>query len=255
MKLNSKLTLSYAVLACIACTLSAADNTKINTLIISGDDVDAHPWIKTQAEYRQMLLDSGKFDVRISEDMNILESAKALAKYDLIFFIRANVSGEALSDQAKANLEYFLSNGKGLVINHMASGSFPEWLEFKKMCGVYWSPKDGSGHAPGTYVFDVTIQDKNHPITKDMDTFQADDELYSALVVAPDTQYNILATGVTTFKGHEGEIEPLAITLNYGKGRVFHQCFGHTEKSLQKEGVRELIVKGSEWAATGKVTQ
>ena len=84
MKLNSKLTLSYAVLACIACTLSAADNTKINTLIISGDDVDAHPWIKTQAEYRQMLLDSGKFDVRISEDMNILESAKALAKYDLI---------------------------------------------------------------------------------------------------------------------------------------------------------------------------
>ena len=247
------------LLACVislgmATGLSAADK-KINALFISGDDVGAHQWRVTQEEYRNMLLDSGKFDVRISEDMNILESSKALNKYDLIFFVRSNVSGEPLSDQAKANLEYFVNNGKGLVINHMASGSFPEWLEFKKMCGVYWSPKDGSGHAPGTHVFDVTVTNQDHPVTKGMENFQADDELYSALVVAPDTKYEILATGKTTFEKRKGMNEPLAITVNYGKGRVFHQCFGHDQKALKQKGVRDLVIRGSEWAATGSVTE
>lgn len=251
MKSQKNILISCIIALATVCTISAADK-KINTLIISGDDVGAHNWRVTQEEYRSMLLDSGNFDVRISEDMNILESSKALAKYDLIFFVRANVSGEPLSDQAKANLEYFVGNGKGLVVNHMASGSFPEWLEFKKMCGIYWSPKDGSGHAPGTHVFDVTIQDKDHPITQGMETFQADDELYSALVITPGVDFNILATGKTTYKGHEGEDEPLAITLNYRNGRVFHQCFGHDKKALQQKGVREIIVKGSEWAAGEK---
>ncbi len=250
--MNKKIiALTSAIVLSLVCSASAAE--KINTLIISGDDVGAHPWRITQEEYRNMLLNTGKFDVRISEDMNILESSKALAKYDLIFFVRANVSNEPLSDQAKANLEYFVSNGKGLVINHMASGSFPEWLEFKKMCGIYWSPKDGSGHAPGTYVFDVTVRNQDHPITKGMETFQADDELYSALVVTPGVNFDVLATGKTTFKGREGLDEPLAITLDYGKGRVFNQFFGHDKKALEREGVIKLIQRGSEWAATGSV--
>lgn len=250
--MNKKIfSLAGAIILGFICSATAAD--KINTLIISGDDVGAHPWRLTQEEYRNMLLDTGKFDVRISEDMNILESSKALAKYDLVFFVRSNVSGEPLSDQAKANLEYFVGNGKGLVINHMASGSFPEWLEFKKMCGIYWSPKDGSGHAPGTYVFDVTIRDQEHPVTRGMETFQADDELYSALVVTPGVDFNILVTGKSTFKGREGVDEPLAVTLDYGKGRVFHQFFGHDKKALEQKGVIKLVQRGSEWAATGEV--
>ncbi len=239
------------IATCLAVSTGFAADKKYNALFISGDDVDSHNWRVTQECYRSILLDSGKFDVRICEDMNILESAKALNKYDIVFFVRSNVSGEPLSDQAKANLEYFVSNGKGLVINHMASGSFPEWQEFRNMCGVYWSPRDGSGHAPGTHIFDVTIVDKEHSITKGMSTFQADDELYSALVKAPGVEYNVLCTGKTTYKGHEGKNEPLALTLSYGNGRVFHQCFGHDEKALKMEGVRELILKGSIWAAEG----
>ena len=52
--------------------LSAADK-KINALFISGDDVGAHQWRVTQEEYRAMLLDSGKFDVRISEDGDTMQ--------------------------------------------------------------------------------------------------------------------------------------------------------------------------------------
>ncbi|HQC43379.1 MAG TPA: ThuA domain-containing protein, partial [Verrucomicrobiota bacterium] len=78
-------------------------------------------------------------------------------------------------------------------------------------------------------------------------------ELYSALVVTPGVDFDILVTGKTTFKGREGLDEPLAITLDYGKGRVFHQFFGHDKKALEREGVIKLIQRGSEWAATGSV--
>jgi type 1 glutamine amidotransferase len=40
----------------------------------------------------------------------------------------------------------------------------------------------------------------------------------------------------------------------YGKGRVFSMTLGHDEVSLHFAGLQTLILRGSEWAATGKVT-
>jgi type 1 glutamine amidotransferase len=47
--------------------------------------------------------------------------------------------------------------------------------------------------------------------------------------------------------------EPLAFTVDYGKGRVFQETFGHDGKALQNLTVQKLIQRGCEWAATGKV--
>ena len=51
------------------------------------------------------------------------------------------------------------------------------------------------------------------------------------------------------------QTEPLAFTVESGKGRVFHEAFGHDGKAIKNPVVARLIVQGCEWAATGKVSK
>ena len=47
----------------------------------------------------------------------------------------------------------------------------------------------------------------------------------------------------------------MLMTLNYGKGRVFHTTLGHDVSALSCMGFIVTFQRGTEWAATGKVTQ
>jgi hypothetical protein len=44
------------------------------------------------------------------------------------------------------------------------------------------------------------------------------------------------------------------MTLNYGQGRVFHTVLGHADYSIKCAGFVTTLRRGTEWAATGKVT-
>jgi type 1 glutamine amidotransferase len=55
-------------------------------------------------------------------------------------------------------------------------------------------------------------------------------------------------------KGGTGENEPALMTITYGKGRVFHSILGHDERSVKCVGFVCTLQRGTEWAATGKVT-
>ena len=114
------------------------------------------------------------------------------------------------------------------------------------MVGRYWV-MGKSGHGPRA-PFKVNIKTQDHPITKGMQDFEADDELYAKLL--GDEPINVLATADSDFSK---KTEPLAFTLAYGQGRVFHEAFGHDPKAIKIEGVTKLIQRGCEWAATGKV--
>jgi uncharacterized protein len=49
--------------------------------------------------------------------------------------------------------------------------------------------------------------------------------------------------------------EPMLIVLSCGKGRVFHTLLGHDLAALNSVGFIVTYQRGTEWAATGKVTQ
>jgi type 1 glutamine amidotransferase len=218
---------------------------KIKVLLISGDDVSAHPWREMSEATREVLVASGKFEVRVCEDMFILESANALKNYDLVYLTRYNRVG-TLSDQGKENLLAFVKSGKGFAIAHLASASFPEWDEFKKLCGRNWIMRV-SGHGPRS-VFKTKITTQDHPITKGLEDFETDDELYAKL--QGDTPIKVLAEAYSDWSK---KVEPLVFTLEYGQGRVFHEAFGHDGKATKHAPVANLIVRGCQWAATGKV--
>jgi hypothetical protein len=85
------------------------------------------------------------------------------------------------------------------------------------------------------------------------------DELYSTLR-GPAKNMEILATAYAdTAQGGTGRNEPILITTNYGKGRVFHTVLGHADQgggpAMECVGFIVTFQRGAEWAASGKVTQ
>ena len=81
------------------------------------------------------------------------------------------------------------------------------------------------------------------------------DELYQGQR-GPGENMDILLTAFAKpeMKG-SGTNEPMVFTVAYGKGRVFVNLLGHDEKSTVADpGCAILMLRGTEWAATGKVT-
>jgi type 1 glutamine amidotransferase len=238
--------IGLSVMALAPSNQAADAPAKIKVLLVTGDDVGVHPWREVSQAQREILASSGKFDVKVCEDAGVLDSATTLKRYDVVFLHLYNASTPTLSDTGKENLVNFVKGGKGFVVSHLSSASFKEWDEFKKLCGRYWV-MGASGHGPRN-VFKAKVADKNDPITKGLEDFQADDELYAKL--QGDAPIHVL---VEADSDYSKKTEPLAFTVRYGQGRVFHETFGHDGKALVNESVRKLIARGTEWAATGEV--
>ncbi len=220
---------------------------KIKVLLVTGDDVEpAHNWREVSQALRETLVASGKFNVWVCEDAGVLDSSGSLGRYDLVLLHYYNAKTPTLSAGAKENLAGFVRDGKGLVISHLSSASFKEWEEFPKLCGRYWVMQK-AGHGPRS-VLKTRVVNKEHPITQGLADFEADDELYAKL--QGDAPITVLVEADSDWSK---KTEPLAFIIEYGKGRVFHETFGHDGRALQNPTVQKLIQRGCEWAATGKV--
>jgi len=194
-----------------------------------------------------------------------------LTKYDVIL---SNYNGQPWPEAVQKALEKNLSEGKiGLVIVHAANNSFGGWTEYNKMIGMGWrDPKggdrlylddngkevrvpkgsgDGSGHRT-TGTWPVVVRDPEHPITKGMplEWMHNQDELYDNMR-GPIENIRLLATAFS--KGTKVH-EPMIWTISYGKGRVFHTPMGHDVNAMKCVGFQTTLARGTEWAATGKVT-
>ena len=243
----SVLILGLASLLASTIAAPAADQApKIKVLLVTGDDVAVHPWREVSQALRETLVSSGKFDVTICEDAGVLDSARSLGRYDLVFLHMYNQSAPTLSDAGKENLVSYVKSGHGFAVSHLSSASFKEWDEFAKLCGRHWV-MGKSGHGPRS-VFKTRIADKDHAITQGLSDFEADDELYAKM--EGDAPITVLVDANSDWSK---KVEPLAFIFEYGQGRVFHETFGHDGKALQNASVQKLIQRGCEWAATGKV--
>jgi type 1 glutamine amidotransferase len=176
--------------------------------------------------------------------------------------------------ETQAAFEKYMKEGGAFVSVHAADNSFPNWIEYNKMIGlggwggrteasgpyVYWkdgefvrdtSPGKGGTHG-ARWEFPVDTRNTDHPIMKDIPAYwvHTADELYGNLR-GPAENMTILATALSK---KTGKHEPILMTIDYHKGRIFHTVLGHDETALECVGFITTFTRGTEWAATGKVT-
>ncbi len=234
-------------LTTVAALVSAAGDEKeekkddtIRVLVVTGVDHPGHHWKTTAPAIREVLDKDKRFDVRIIEDHELLAS-DVVFDYDVLFLHFKDYQPIARREQIHENLASFVKQGKGLFVFHFACGAFAQWPEFRNLAGKVWDRKTGHDRRGP---FTVRIVDREHPITRGMQDFQADDELYICL--EGEREVDLLATARSKVTGKD---HPMAFAFRYGEGRVFHTPLGHDAKAIQMPGVAELIRRGCLWVA------
>jgi len=118
------------------------------------------------------------------------------------------------------------------------------------------SPGTAGSHGRRT-PFQVTVRDATHPIMRGLPPvwMHQGDELYARLR-GPGKNMTVLATAHSDPANNgSGRDEPQLMTLTFGKGRVFHTTMGHDVAALSSVDSVVTLQRGTEWVATGKVTQ
>jgi type 1 glutamine amidotransferase len=220
------------------------NQAKIKVLIVTGFDAGAHKWRDTTQQTTAILEGAGKFDVKVSEDIGIFESS-SLGGYDVVVLNYGFWNQPEPSDEAKEALLNYVKSGKGLVSVHFSCSSFQEWDEYRELLGRVWVKGTG-GHGPRGE-FSVKIDKPEHPITAGLSEFTVDDELYAKL--SGDAEIEVLASAYSDWSK---KVEPIVFVKPYGKGRVVHNVLGHDTRARENPTFQTLLVRGVEWAATGK---
>jgi hypothetical protein len=102
--------------------------------------------------------------------------------------------------------------------------------------------------------FQVKFTELDCPVTKGMANFRTTDELWVNARITGSNK--VLAEAfATTENSGSGEMEPILFCGNSGKGRTFTTLLGHDANAMKNLGFQTLLLRGSEWAATGNVTQ
>ena len=275
--MNLAKSLGFIMAMLVASVVLAQD--KIKAMIVDGQN--NHDWKSTTPVLKEVLEKTGRFAVDIATSPAKKAPKEEWAKFHPEFasygVVVLNYQGETWPDDVKKSFEDYMSGGGGLVVYHFAVAGWPEWDNFNKMIGLGWKkntfgdrwfmddrgkwvrqPKGegpGNGHGPA-HVFDVAICDPDHPITKGFPAkwTHIKDELYHGQR-GPAENMHILATAFSkSDKGGTGANEPMAWTVQYGKGRVFVTLLGHDGPATADPGAAALLARGAEWAATEKVT-
>lgn len=255
----------------------------ITVMILDGESGGSyHDWQRVTPALKIMLDETGLFAVTVvtapPPGADVSTFSPAFTTFQAVV-MNYDAPDERWPAALKASFERYISSGGGLVAVHAADNAFPGWSAFNEMTGVggwrgrteqsgpYWHYRDGtlvSDATPGRAgshgrrtPFPVTLRVATHPITKGLPKIwmHQGDELYARLR-GPGKNMTVLATSYSDpANAGSGRDEPQLMVLSYGKGRIFHTTWGHDLNALSSVDFVVTLQRGTEWAATGAVTQ
>ena len=272
------------MLACAVMHICSCQSKPIKALVVSGQN--NHNWQVSHKVLKQILDNSGLFvtDIALTApaggDMTTFKPD--FSQYDVVVL---DYNGDRWPAETDSAFVKYVRKGGGVVIYHAADNAFSGWEEFNRIIalggwegrneksGPYCYLKDGElvldnrpGHG-GSHgqqrEYPMHCRNAKHPITKGLpdNWMHARDEMYDSMR-GPANIKDLLYSGTTDpATGGSGREEPLVFTVDYGKARIFHLMLGHCgptaedNPAMQCVGFQTLLLRGTEWAATGKVKQ
>ncbi|MDR2119953.1 MAG: ThuA domain-containing protein [Tannerella sp.] len=274
----------FVLLSAVLLVTCLSAKQPIKTLLITGQN--NHNWQVSHVVIKQILENSGLFTVDFavspSKDEDMSGFILDFEPYDLIV---VDYNGTPWPEETNRRFVEFTHGGGGIVIYHAADNAFPEWLEYNRICAlggwegrneksgpwVYWkdgklikdtSPGNGGSHGK-QHEYVLNGRNQSHPVTKGLPVKwrHAQDELYDRMRGPGDIDALLFTAYSEPSTNGSGREEPLVFTVKFGKGRIFHTMLGHAgltvndNTAMQCTGFQVLLLRGAEWAATGKVTQ
>ena len=257
--------------------------TPIPVMILDGESAGAyHDWQRTTPVLKRILDETGLFATTVitapPPDGDFATFAPTWTRFKAIV-MNYDAPDERWPAPLKASFEQYVRNGGGLVSVHAADNAFPGWAAYNEMIGIggwrqrtaqagpYWFVRDGqlaSDAAPGPtgshgrrVPFQMAVRDSGHPITRGLPALwmHQGDELYARLR-GPGRRMTVLATAHSVPDNNgTGRDEPMLMAIAFGNGRVFHTTLGHDVNAMSSVDFVVTLQRGSEWAATGEVTQ
>jgi type 1 glutamine amidotransferase len=272
------------VILFLICSLVGCAKKPINVLIVTGQN-GAHNWQASHQILHKYLNDSKIFnaDVTVSPPRGA-DMSQFLPNFSDYKVVVLDYDGDYWSEAAKSAFLNYVRAGGGVVVYHAANNSFPTWKEYNEITGLGgWggrNEKDGPyvyfvddkevrDNSPGTggshgrqHEFIIDLRDSSHPITKGLPQswWHGNDELYDRLR-GPAQNMTVLATAFSDKEtGGTDRDEPVLMTIKWGEGRIFHTVLGHVgggneHPAVECESFIITFLRGTEWAATGKVKQ
>ena len=275
------LSIFAALIALAVLTPRAA--APIPVMILDGESAGSyHDWQRVTPVLKQILDETGLFSTTVvtapPASGNVNSFRPDFTKYQVVV-MNYDAPDERWPAAIKTAFEQYVKSGGGLVPVHGADNAFPGWTAFNEMIGVggwrgrteqagpYWFFRDGklaSDSSPGRagshgrrVPFKITVRDSSHPITRGLPRvwMHQGDELYARLR-GPGRNMTVLATAFSDPQNAgSGRDEPQLMALTHDKGRIFHTTLGHDINALSSVDFVVTLQRGTEWAATGKVTQ
>jgi type 1 glutamine amidotransferase len=256
----------------------------IKALLVTGQN--NHNWQVSHVAIKKILENSGLFTVDVAlspkEGQDMSRFAPDFKSYQLVI---VDYNGDSWPEETNKHFVEYAANGGGIVFYHAADNAFPDWKAYNEMIAlggwnnrneksgpwVYWengrlvknNGKGNGGSHGDQHEFVLNGRNKTNPIMAGLpDNWKhAQDELYDRMR-GPGNIKDVLYTAYSDLaKKGSGREEPILFTVNFGKARIFHTMLGHAGATLEKNtamqctGFQVTLLRGCEWAATGKVTQ
>jgi len=149
-----------------------AEEKPVRVLMLTGVDYAGHHWKETAPVLRELLEKDTRLQVRQVDDLEFLAS-DVIFDYDVLLLHLKNYDPPKRAQGLQANLTRFVSEGRVLVLVHFACGAFEDWKGYLDLAGRVWD-KTKRAHDPRG-PFAVKIVDREHPITRGLADFEADD--------------------------------------------------------------------------------
>ena len=260
---------------------------KIRVMVLTGQCNQSHNWALSSAILKRLLEEPGNFTVTsVVTPPKGADMSGFKPDFTQCDVVVMDYEGSDWPEATRQAFAEFIRNGGGLVPFHATDNAFPRWTDFNEMIGVGgWGGRStaagpkvrwrdgkmvldespGNASHPPPHDFQIIVRAPEHPVMRGLPEkwMHAHDELYSQLR-GPAKNLEVLATAFadkSRFRMASGEHEPVLMAIQFGKGRIFHTTLGHVGPrdaeplpQMNCVGFTLTLQRGTEWAATGKVT-